>query len=139
MSLAALMAALVVLLHIGFVAFAAFGSLLALRRPAVALVQVPAAAWAAYVELSGRICPLTPLENMLRKSAGLDPYSGDFIARWVFPWLYPEGLTRDAQMAAGAFVASLNAAVYGWLLWTRRRRTAHARPPAAPPLPREDR
>jgi hypothetical protein len=113
------LAGLVVVFHLLFVVFAAFGGLVVLSRPRLAWVHLPAAAWAAYVELSGRLCPLTPLENSLRRRAGLDIYSTDFVARYLFPVLYPEGLTRDAQMLIGAFVIAVNAAVYGWLAWQR--------------------
>ena len=118
-----LIAGLVVAGHILFVAVAALGALLVLRWPRFAWVQIPCAAWAAFVEFSGRICPLTPLENELRRRGGLDLYSGDFVARYLFPILYPEGLTREAQFAAGAAVVVLNAAVYGWLVsrWVRAR------------------
>ena len=114
------LAGLVVALHLAFVAFVALGALLALRWPRLAWVQVPCVAWAAFIEFSGRICPLTPLENDLRARAGLNPYSGDFVAQYVFPLLYPDGLTRRAQIVIGMAVVAINAAVYGYLL--RRRR-----------------
>lgn len=124
---AELLAASIVAVHAAFVGFAALGALLVLRWPLLAWIQIPAAAWAAYVELSGGICPLTPLENTLRQKAGLDAYSGDFVARYVFPVLYPEGLTRDVQVVAGACVIGLNAGVYAWIAyrrWTSARKTA---------------
>src|SRR5687767_13714751 len=93
------LAVLVVVAHLAFVLFATLGGVLAARWPAIAWVHVPCAAWAAFVEFSGRICPLTPLENALRQRAGLEAYSGDFVATYIFPVLYPEGLTRDAQLA----------------------------------------
>jgi hypothetical protein len=117
----AVLAGGVVALHLAFVAFAAAGGLLTLKWPRAALVHVPCAAWAAWVELTGRLCPLTPIENRLRASAGLDAYSGDFVARYLFPVLYPDGLTRDAQVVIGAGVIAVNVAVYAWSL--RRRRT----------------
>jgi len=121
-ALFALLAGAVVLLHLGFVIFAVTGAALAVRWPRVLWLHVPAAAWAAYVELTGGICPLTPLENSLRKSAGLSAYSGDFVARYVFPLLYPEGLTREAQTAAGIAVLGINVVLYGWVAHRRRRR-----------------
>jgi hypothetical protein len=116
----AVAAGLAVLAHLAFIAFAAAGALLALRRPAVAWVHVPAAAWAAYIELSGGICPLTPVENALRARAGLDPYASDFVARYLFPVLYPEGLTREAQMAAGVLVLAVNAGAYSFVYFHRK-------------------
>ena len=130
-TLFAILAALVVLLHITFVAFAAFGGMLVIRWSRLAWVHVPAACWAAYVELSGSICPLTPLENTLRVKAGLDLYSGDFMARYVLPVLYPDGLTREAQIAIGLAVVAINAGVYGWLVWTRQRHVGQSL--SAPP------
>jgi Protein of Unknown function (DUF2784) len=118
----AALAALVVALHAAFALFAAFGSLLVVRRVHLAWLHVPCAIWAAYVELAGRTCPLTPLENVLRNRAGLDGYSSDFIARYVFPVLYPEGLTREAQVVLGSAVVAMNVAVYGWLLWCGSRK-----------------
>ena len=119
----ALLAGLVVLIHLAFVAFAASGALLAFRWPWLPWVHLPAAAWAAYIELSGGICPLTPLEHHLRASAGLDYYSGDFVARYLFPVLYPDGLTREAQIVIGTAVVAVNLVLYAWL-WRWRRPAA---------------
>jgi hypothetical protein len=115
------LAAVVVVAHVAFVLFASLGALLAVRWPRVAWLHVPAAAWAIYVELGGHLCPLTPLENALRQRAGLDAYSGDFIARYVFPALYPSGLTREVQVVLGVSVLAINVAVYAWLLVARAR------------------
>src|SRR5687767_3914628 len=117
----AALAALVVFAHLAFVVFATLGGMLALRWPRIAWVHLPAAAWAAFVEFSGRLCPLTPLENVLRRRAGLEDYSGDFVANYIFPVLYPEGLTREAQIATGAFVLALNAIAYTFVLRSRKR------------------
>ena len=116
------LAAGVVALHATFVLFATLGGFLTIRWPRIAWVHVPCLIWAASIELSGGICPLTPLENALRERAGLDPYSGDFVARYVLPVLYPAGLTRGIQVALGALVLAVNAAVYGWVVLSRRRR-----------------
>jgi hypothetical protein len=117
----AVLAGLIVLVHVSFVVFAASGALLALRRPWVPWVHLPAAAWAAYIEFSGGICPLTPLENDFRARAGLDSYSGDFVARYLFPVLYPDGLTRSAQAMIGTLVVAVNLVLYLRLLRRRRQ------------------
>lgn len=123
MSVYAVLAALVVAAHLFFVVFATLGGMLALRWPRVAWVHVPMAGWGAFVEFTGRICPLTPLEQELRQRAGLPPYAGDFVAEYIFPVLYPEGLTRDAQLVMGAFVVAINVAAYGFVLLRRAGRT----------------
>ena len=122
MSSYAVLAALVVAAHLAFVVFATVGGALVLRWPRVALVHLPAAAWAIFVEFTGRLCPLTPLENALRRRAGLGEYSGDFVANYIFPVLYPEGLTREAQFAIGGFVLALNLVAYGVVLQRARAR-----------------
>lgn len=118
----ALLAGLIVVVHMAFVVFAAGGALLVLRWPALMWAHVPAAAWAAYIEFSGGLCPLTPLENSLRARAGLDYYAGDFVARYLFPVLYPEGLTRRAQVVIGLVVLAVNAAAYTYVYLSRRSR-----------------
>ena len=117
----AVLAALVVMAHLAFVIFAALGAFLVVRWPRLAWVHLPVAAWAAYVEMAGRICPLTPLENALRSRAGLAGYSGDFVARYLLAVLYPEGLTRETQVGIGLFVLGINIVAYAWI--ARRRGT----------------
>jgi hypothetical protein len=110
----------VVLLHLVFVIFVVLGGVAALRWRWVAWVHIPAAAWGVLVEYAGWICPLTPLEEHLRGRAGMDQYSGDFIAHYVFPLLYPADLTRQVQIALGTVALLINAAVYWRVVHARR-------------------
>ena len=123
LGLAHVLATLVVLAHVAFIAFVIFGGFLVLRRRKLAYVHLAAVAWAIYVEWVGVICPLTPVENSLRAAAGLEAYAGDFVAEYVFPVLYPEGLTRNAQLVIGAAVLAINAGIYTVLLRQRRSNT----------------
>jgi hypothetical protein len=116
-------AGLVVLTHFMFVLFVAAGALLSLRWPRAIWLHLPAVAWAAYIEFSGGICPLTPLENQFRATAGLNAYSGDFVAQYLLPVLYPEGLTRQTQMVIGLVVLAANLGLYMYV-YTRRSRPA---------------
>ena len=113
----------IVVLHLGFVVFVVLGALLAFRWPKVIWLHLPAACWGAWIEFSGRVCPLTPLENRLRNLGGDEAYAGDFVTQYLLPILYPPGLTLDIQILLGALVVLVNAAIYG-LLWRRHRRTA---------------
>lgn len=115
-----LLANVVVLLHFAFVLFVVLGGLLALRWPAVRWLHLPAAAWGAWIEVSGGVCPLTPLEQALRRRAGEPVYSGDFVGRYILPVLYPEGLTRRIQVMLAVIVVSVNLGVYWWV-WRRGR------------------
>ena len=116
-----LLADVVVILHFGFILFAALGGLLALRWHWVPWVQLPAMGWGVFVEVTGRVCPLTPFENQLRAAAGDVTYQGDFIGRYLGAAVYPAGLTLELQFALGILLGGLNAAVY-WLVWRQWRK-----------------
>lgn len=110
----------VLLLHLGFVLFVAFGGILLFKRPALMWLHLPAAAWGAFVEFSGWICPLTPLENWLREQAGETTYAGDFIVQLLSGILYPEALTREVQAVLGTLVLIVNLTIYSRLWWINR-------------------
>jgi len=115
-----ILADIVVLVHAAFVLFAVFGGFLVLRWRRLAWLHIPAVLWAALVEMAGWICPLTPLENLLRHRAGKVIYRSDFIEHYMMPVLYPAALTRELQMALGLAVLFINVSVYVWV-WHRRR------------------
>ena len=104
-----------------FILFAVLGGLLAARRPWVAAIHLPAAAWAAWIEVAGGTCPLTPLENRLRALAGEVPYPGGFIGHYLLPVIYPQGLTPRVQLVLAAGVVLVNVAIYAWVLRRNRR------------------
>lgn len=114
-----LVANLLVVLHLAFVAFVIAGGRLVLRRPRLAWVHLPCALWGGLIEFAGWICPLTPLENRFRQLGGQTGYQGGFVEHYLVPVLYPENLTRPVQVGLGALVLVLNAAVYR-RLWRRR-------------------
>jgi hypothetical protein len=115
-----LLADLVLIVHAGFVAFVVLGALLVLRWPRIAWVHGPVVLWGAGIEFLGGICPLTPLENHWRRSAGELGYPGGFVEHYLMSALYPDGLTRQVQLALGALVLLVNAAIYTWVFGRRR-------------------
>ena len=121
-----ILADLVLVAHVAFVLFVVAGGLLVVRWNRVAWVHLPCAAWGAWVELTGGVCPLTPLEIALRRRAGEAGYSQGFLEHYVVPLLYPPGLTRGMQIALGIAVILLNATLYVWA-WRRRRRGGEVR------------
>jgi hypothetical protein len=116
-----LLADALVMLHLGFVGFVVCGGLFVLWRRWMVFAHLPAAAWGVFIEFTGRLCPLTPLENQLRQRAGDAAYTGDFVERYLMPVLYPPGLRRDVQIGLGLFALSVNVAVYLYA-WRRARR-----------------
>lgn len=111
----------VLLLHLAFIVFAAIGGLAVLRWPRLAWLHLPVASWAALIEFGGWICPLTPLEVALRRSAGQAGFAGGFVEHYLTAIIYPQGLTRAHQVALGAVVVLVNLAIY-WRLLRRARR-----------------
>ena len=65
-----LLADLVVVVHLGFIAFVAVGGFLAWRWPRLLWLHVPAVTYALVIVTVGFDCPLTPLEKHLRHAAG---------------------------------------------------------------------
>jgi hypothetical protein len=111
----------VVLAHGAFVLFVVCGSLLVWKWRGVAWFHIPCALWGALIEFAGWGCPLTPPENWLRVRSSETAYTGGFVERYLLPALYPESLTRPAQILLGAVVLALNACVYGFLIWRWRK------------------
>jgi hypothetical protein len=115
--LASLAADAVLVLHLAFIVFAALGAALVAWRVRFAWLHLPALAWGIWIELSHGICPLTPLENSLRRAAGAVGYEGSFIEHYLVPLIYPPGLNATQQLwIAGALVV-VNAFGYGVLLY----------------------
>jgi hypothetical protein len=116
----AVAAALVVVAHFAFILFAVFGGLLALRWHRLALLHLPALAWAGGIMIVGGICPLTPIENGFREAAQRPGYAGGFIDHYIMPLIYPPGLDRGTQLAGAAILLAFNAALC-WRIWSKRR------------------
>lgn len=110
----------VLLLHAAFVLWVVLGGFVVLRWPRLAWLHLPAVAWGVAVEAAGWYCPLTTIENRLRRAAGEAGYEGSFIEHWLWPVLYPAGLDRGLQWWLAGGLVAVNLLAYG-LLWRRRR------------------
>jgi hypothetical protein len=116
-----ILADLLVVFHLAFVAFVIFGAFLAWKWRWVIYIHAPALAWGFWVETSGQICPLTPLEIHLRQLAGESGYPGGFLDHYAVSLLYPAWLTRPDQWVLAALLLAINMAAYSGLLRPRRR------------------
>ncbi len=124
-----LLADLVLLAHLAFIVFVVLGGLLALRWPRAAWAHLPCAAYGTAIEVWGWICPLTPLENRLRRLGGEQGYPGGFVEHYLVPivYPYPGELPRGTALALAATAVAVNAAVYAWVLRRARRRRRQTR------------
>jgi hypothetical protein len=113
-----------VILHMLFVVFVMAGGFLLLRWPKLAWLHLPAAAWGAWIEFTGGVCPLTPLENQLRVLGGGGSYSGGFVEHYLLPILYPESLTLPVQLVLGGVVVAVNLVAYGMVYRALRENAA---------------
>jgi hypothetical protein len=110
-----------VLGHFAFILFVMLGGLFALRWPRAPWLHIPCFVWGGWIEVSGGICPLTPLEHELRRAAGETPYAGGFIEHYILAIIYPAGLTRTVQLTLAVGLVILNVAVYAWVIRRRMR------------------
>lgn len=112
----------IVVFHAAFVAFVLFGMLaivlgLALRRGWVRnfwfrTLHLTAIGVVTALTLAGMMCPLTVLENQLRRQAGQQSYPGDFIGYWAHrliffdaePWVFTVAYTLFGLLVLGTFV-----------------------------------
>ena len=108
---------IVLLSHFVFVVFAVFGGALVFLTPAVVWVHLPVVVWSARVNLTGWTCPLTPLEQSLRTWAGQSGYKGGFVEHYIGRLVYPRGMPRQMELAAGVSVLAWNVVVYAIVLF----------------------
>jgi hypothetical protein len=117
-----IVADLLVLLHLAFICFAVAGAFLAWKWRWLALLHLPAVAWAVLISLRSWPCPLTPLEKSFRTLAGQAAYEGGFVENYIVPLIYPEELTRGLQLGIGIFVLVINIFAYGGMILRSQQR-----------------
>jgi predicted tellurium resistance membrane protein TerC len=112
---------LVLVAHFTFIVLVVAGGLVAYRYAWFAWIHIPAASWGAFIELTGRICPLTTLENFLRIRAGQEGYANSFVEHYILPVIYPAGLTRHVQLVLAGLVVAINVIIYATILLRKRK------------------
>ena len=111
----------VLALHLAFILFVVLGGFLVWHYPRLAWLHLPSVVWGAFVEITGHVCPLTPLEYHLRVEVDNGDYAGGFIEHYLLPMIYPEMLTREFQILLGLGVIVINVAAYALGRNARRR------------------
>jgi hypothetical protein len=116
-----LLADLILITHFAFILFALFGALLVIKYRWLAWLQIPAFIWAAAVNVTNSVCPLTPLEIGLRVQAGETAYEGSFIQHYLMPIIYPGPMSREIIIGGAIVVVLWNVVIYAWIIYRSRK------------------
>ena len=102
----------IIILHFIFIVFVLVGGILVLKWRWLIWLHIPAVIWGVLISFMGWICPLTPLENMLRQAGGGEVYITGFVEHYIVPLIYPSGFNHEMFGAMGIFVIVVNVIVY---------------------------
>jgi hypothetical protein len=118
-----LLATLVLLAHLMWIALVIFGSLWTRGRRFWTAIHLLALCWGIIVEVGPWPCPLTLAEMYFETRAGLQPYQGSFLLHCLDSTVYPN-LPYWLVTVFGVAVCSLNLGIYVWrfVLWLQRDR-----------------
>lgn len=111
----------VLLLHALFILWVVFGALVTRSRPVLRWLHIASLIWGILTEVLPWPCPLTLLENWLEGKAGVEPYQGGFVLHYLDKLVYPN-ISAPVLTVAGILVCALNLGLYGWQMWSARRR-----------------
>ena len=103
---------LVLIFHALVAFFAVLGGFATLLDPKFAIIHVPVVLWASIVNLAHWTCPLTPLEQHLRRRAGQPSFEEGWIQHYCEPLVRPLGMPRHLELVAGVSVLVWNVLVY---------------------------
>ena len=113
---------LTLITHFIFILFVIFGGLIFFIFSKVIYIHLPALIWGIYIEFNNSICPLTYLENWFLYQGGLTTYSGNFINKYLYQIIYPEGLTANIQIYLGITLIIINILIYGLIFKNLKRK-----------------
>jgi len=105
-----------IILHFAWILFLVFGVFLALRWPKVAIFHLGGLLFSLVLNLFHWYCPLTYLENYLRRLYDVkSTYGGPFTATYLERLVYPD-LPEDYIRVGEIFFVILYVALYGYLV-----------------------
>jgi hypothetical protein len=85
-----LLAVLVLILHLLFIAWVLLGWLLTRRRPELRWAHIISLLYGIVIETGPWLCPLTLLENYFLQRAGIAPYREPFLVHYLEAVVYPD-------------------------------------------------
>jgi len=109
--------------HFAYLAFVVFGGFLTWRWPKAIAVHLGAASWGVVLITARTNCPLSYVEDHLRRRAGQPGLPRGFIDTYIAGVLYPARYASQVRMLAGAVI------VLSWLgAYTMRGAPRRAHP-----------
>ena len=115
-----ILADFIVFLHFLFIVYVLFGGLLIYKWRKMIYPHMLALLWGFYIEITGSICPLTPLEVKLRVLGGVDPYEGGFISHYLVTLIYPQDYDINLRIVGTLILVSCNVVIYGLYYWRKQ-------------------
>ncbi len=122
----AMIAALIVAVHLLWLALVIFGALWTRGRPVWSWLHIIALVWGIVAEVGPWPCPLTLAEEYFEARAGLAAYDSSFLLHYLNAIVYPN-LPSWAVASVGVAVCAFNLGIYGFRL---RRAWAIRKPPS---------
>ena len=117
---------LTVLLHFAFILFVVFGAWIARKRLWLRWVHLAAMGYALLIEVFNWYCPLTHVEQFLRRRGKFPGYEGSFIPHYLDRLIYLEA-PQWSLIVGASLVLIVNLVVYA-----RAARRAAGSPPISP-------
>jgi hypothetical protein len=115
----ALLAGLVLAIHLSWILWVVFGAFFTRRRKFLTAFHLASLIWGIVVELSALPCPLTMAEEFFEQKAGEATYHRAFLVHYLDRLVYPD-LPVIMLVGAGVAICILNLGVYGWRYWRGR-------------------
>jgi len=103
-------------LHVAYVVFVVFGSVLVLIWPRLLWIHLAAVVWAGLTLIFDFGCPLTPWEKQFWRRGGVEPYEEGFLQHHVLGARFRPGTERRNHAMLGAAAIALNAVIYAVVL-----------------------
>lgn len=107
-----LLARLMITIHVAYVVFVVFGSLLVFRWPSLVWVHLAAVLWAFLTLAFDLGCPITPWEKSAWRRAGVEPYAEGFLQHHILRTRFSAEHSRRNHILIGVIVLIVNAGVY---------------------------
>ena len=117
-----ILADIVVCLDFAFVFFVIFGGVIYYLWRNCPYLHLPAVFWGFWIELSGSVCPLTPLENWLDELGGGSTYRSSFIEQYIIQFLYPTDLDQNTKYYLAAALIFVNLIIYIHIIRKKSRK-----------------